>query len=245
MTSEPTYEPTYEPTPEARSEQPDPTAPQSVTVVIIGGHGQIARLLIRRLAAAGHRALAVIRRPEHSEDVRADGGEPVLFDLENETAAALAQQIAGADAIVFAAGAGPGSGSARKITVDRNGALLAVDAAELAGIARVVIISALAADDFEVGSDDVFQLYLRAKSEADALVRERDLDWTIVRPGGLTDDRPHGRVRAAENTGPGSVPRADVADVVFELLNGRRAVRRQFELISGDEEIPAALARLG
>lgn len=214
------------------------------TVVILGGHGQIARHLIRLLAAAGHRAVGVIRNPAHADDIRKDGGEPLVFDLEHESAAALAAQVAGSDAIVFAAGAGPGSGPARKITVDRNGAVLAADAAELAGIRRVVIVSALAADDFEVGSDEVFQLYLRAKSEADELVRSRDLDWTIVRPGGLTDEEPTGRVRVAFRTGPGSIPRADVAAVLLELLAGEVAVRRQFELISGDEPIRTALADL-
>ncbi len=221
------------------------TAARPLRVVIVGGHGQIARLLIRLLAAHGHRGVGVIRREEQADDVRADGGEPLLFDLEAQTAAALAEQISGADAVVFAAGAGPGSGPARKMSVDRDGALLAADAAELAGIRRLVVVSAIAADDFEVGSADVFQVYLRAKSEADALIRGRDLDWTIVRPGGLTDDEPTGSVRVAEQTGRGSIPRADVAAVLLELLVADRAVRRQFELISGDEAIPAALTRLG
>ena len=184
--------------------EPGPERP--LRVAVIGGHGQIGRQLIRGLAAAGHRGLGVVRREDQVADVRADGGEPVLFDLESETAAALAAQIGGADAVVFAAGAGPGSGPARKMTVDRDGALLAADAAELAGIRRVVVVSALAADDFEVGSDDVFQIYLRAKSEADELVRSRDLDWTVVRPGGLLDDPPTGSVQIAERTGQGSIP---------------------------------------
>lgn len=214
-------------------------------VVVVGGHGQIARQLLRLLAAAQHRAIAVIRKEEQADDVRADGGEPLVFDVERETAAALAAQIGGADAIVFAAGAGPGSGTARKMTVDRDGAVLAADAAELAAIRRLIVISAMAADDYEVGSEEVFQTYLRAKSEADALVRSRELDWTIVRPGGLTDDDPTGRVRIAEQTGRGDVPRADVAAVVLELLTSGAAVHRQFELISGDDPIPSALAALG
>ena len=120
----------------------------------------------------------------------------MVFDLENQTAAELAELVTGADALVFAAGAGPNSGPARKMTVDRDGAILLADAAELAGVRRYVVISALAADDFVVGSEEVFQIYLRAKAEADEIVRSRDLDWTIVRPGGLTDDRSH-------RTGPG------------------------------------------
>ncbi len=214
-------------------------------VVVAGGHGQIALLLERRLADAGHQVVALIRNPDHDQDVRAAGGEPLLFDLENETAAALAEHLPDVDALVFAAGAGPGSGPARKMTVDRDGATLLADAAELAGVRRLVVVSAMAADDFEVGSEDVFQIYLRAKSEADALVRERDLDWTIVRPGGLTDDAGTGRVRVAERTGRGSIPRADVADLVAQVLVDGSAVHRQFEVVSGDQRIGPALAALG
>lgn len=218
---------------------------RALTVVVVGGHGQIARLLLGRLADAGHRGVGVIRNPEHADELRALGAEPLIFDLERETAAALAAAIQGADALVFAAGAGPHSGAARKLTVDRDGAVLTADAAELAEIRRLIVISALAADEFVIGSDDVFQVYLRAKSEADATVRARDLDWTIVRPGGLTDDGPTGRVRIAVSTGRGNIPRADVADLVLELLASGRAVRSQFEVVSGDVPIAEALRTLG
>ena len=154
----------------------------------------------------------------------------------SETAAALAAQIAGADAVVFAAGAGPGSGPARKMTVDRDGALLAADAAELAGIRRAASWSRRwPPTTSRSGPDDVFQIYLRAKSEADELIRARDLDWTIVRPGGLTDDAPTGSVQVAR-AGPvrGSIPGPTWRRCWCELLVTGGAVRRQFELISGD-----------
>jgi uncharacterized protein YbjT (DUF2867 family) len=214
-------------------------------VLVAGGHGQIARLLLARLVAEGHSAVGLIRNPAHARDLAAVGAEPLEFDLEEQTAAALAEHVRDADALVFAAGAGPGSGPARKMTVDRNGAVLVADAAELAGVRRLVVISALGADDFAVGSEDVFQIYLRAKSEADALIRERDLDWTIVRPGGLTDEPPTGRVHIAHQTGPGTIPRADVAELVLRALVDRAAVRRQFEVVSGDQPIAEALAGLG
>ncbi len=164
--------------------------------------------------------------------------------MERETAAALAAAVKGADALVFAAGGGPNSGAARKLTVDRDGAVLTADAAELAGIRRLIVISALAADEFVVGSEEVFQVYLRAKSEADAVVRTRDLDWTIVRPGGLTDEGPTGRVRVGVSTGRGSIPRADVAALIMELLDSGAAVHQQFEVVSGDVPIAEALAAL-
>jgi uncharacterized protein YbjT (DUF2867 family) len=213
-------------------------------VAVVGGHGQIARHLLEQLASRGLRAIGVVRNPDHAAELEASGAEVLVFDVERETAAALAAQLGDVDALVFAAGAGPGSSAERKLSVDRDGAVLTADAAELAGIRRVIIVSAMAADDFVVGSDDVFQVYLRAKSEADAIVRARDLDWTIVRPGGLTNDEPTGRIRTGISTGRGSIPRADVAALVLELLLGGLAVRRQFEVVSGDTPIADALADL-
>lgn len=213
-------------------------------IVMAGGHGQIALLAQRRFAAEGHRPVGLIRNPEHADDLRAVGAEPLVFDLENQTAAELAELIKGADALVFAAGAGPDSGPARKMTVDRDGAILLADAAELAGVRRYVVISAMAADDFVVGSEEVFQIYLRAKAEADEIVRTRDLDWTIVRPGGLTDDEATDRVQIADSTGRGQIPRDDVAEIVVRLVVDGTAVRRQFEVISGDTPIPEALGAL-
>ena len=213
-------------------------------VVFAGGHGQIALLAQRRLAAEGHQPVGLIRNSDHAEELRAIGAEPIVFDLENQTAAELAEIVAGADALVFAAGAGPGSGSARKMTVDRDGAILLADAAELAGIRRYVVISAMAADDFIVGSEEVFQIYLRAKAEADEIIRSRDLDWTIVRPGGLTDDPAIGNVLVGARTGRGQIPRDDVAAVVTRLVVDGTGVRSQFELISGDVPIAEALRAL-
>ena len=129
----------------------DPAEGTGRRVVFAGGHGQIALLAQRRLAAEGHRPVGLIRKPEHADDLRAVGAEPVVFDLESQTAAELAEILSGADALVFAAGAGPNSGPGRKMTVDRDGAILLADAAELAGVRRYVVISALAADDFVVG----------------------------------------------------------------------------------------------
>ncbi|WP_022885892.1 SDR family oxidoreductase [Glaciibacter superstes] len=213
-------------------------------VAIAGGHGKIALHLEKLLADAGHEAIALIRNPEHGADVLVAGGIPAVVDLETTDADALATDLAGVDAVVFAAGAGPGSTAERKNTVDRDGAILLADAAVRAGIRRYVLISAIATDDFDPDSDDVFQVYLRAKSEADADVRGRDLDWTIVRPGGLTDDAPTGRVRLAESTGRGSIPRADVAAIIASALVDGYGIRAQFEAVSGEESVKDALAAL-
>lgn len=213
-------------------------------IVIAGGHGQIALLLSTRLAQAGRIPVGLIRNVAHSVDVAATGAETVVIDLESASVDEVASVLAGADAVVFAAGAGAGSTAERKLTVDRDGAILLADAAQTAGVRRMIVISAIGADDFDAASDDVFQIYLRAKSEADAHVRATDLDWTIVRPGALTDEDPTGLIDAGETVERGSITRADVAAVVHELLEGQLAVHRQFEVVGGSTTVREALAGL-
>ena len=210
-------------------------------VVIAGGHGQIALLLAHQLAAAGHQPVSLIRNPEHVADVEQAGGWPAVVDLEAATPQELSVHLAAADAVVFAAGAGPNSTAERKLTVDRDGAVKLADAAQLAGVRRYVLVSAIATDDFDPDSHEIYQVYLRAKSEADATVRASGLDWTIIRPGGLTDDPATGRVTVAASTGRGQVPRADVAGVIVACLGLPGTIGVQFELIAGDTSVADAL----
>jgi len=217
----------------------------AMRVVIAGGHGKIALILERLLAEAGHEPIAINRNPDHRDDVDAAGAAAVVLDLEEASVDEVGQVLKNADAAVFAAGAGPGSSAARKFTVDRDAAILLADAAEAAGVPHLVVLSAMNTDRFDPASDDVFQLYLRAKSEADASVRERDLDWTIVRPGTLTDYPGTGRVLAGSNVPGGSIPREDVAATIAALLESGAASRTQFELVSGRDPIAEALANLG
>jgi nucleoside-diphosphate-sugar epimerase len=212
-----------------------------VRIVIAGGHGQIALLLARRLAEAGHEPLGLIRSASQQDDLLAAGATPVLIDLEQSTADDVAEILRNVDAAVFAAGAGPGSTAERKLTVDRDGAILLADACEIAGVRRLVVVSAMAADAFDLDAGDVFQVYLRAKSEADASVRSRDLDLTIVRPGGLTNEAATGLVTVGDRVGRGTIPRDDVAGVLEHVLTTGAAVRRQFEVVSGSTPIPVAV----
>lgn len=203
-------------------------------IAIAGGHGQIARLLARRLVEAGHEPVALIRKAEQAADVESDGSTAVVIDLEHTDDAHLAEALTGCDAAVFAAGAGPESGPERKLTLDRDGAILLADASVQAGVTRLVVISSRRADTFDPDSDDGFQIYLRAKSEADAAVRAHDeLEWTIVRPGSLTDDEPTGHFTIGANV-EGSIARADVAHLVAELVTSGRGIGRQFEVVSGE-----------
>ncbi|MFF2045972.1 SDR family oxidoreductase [Kitasatospora sp. NPDC058170] len=212
--------------------------------VIAGGHGQIALRLERLLAERGDRPAGIIRRAEQAADLVDAGAEPLLLDLEAAGAAELARLLTGADAVVFAAGAGPGSSAARKNTVDRDGAVLLADAAELAGVRRYLIVSSMGADAGAVyPADPVFETYLRAKGAADDAVRARTaLDWTVLRPGALTDGPGTGLVRLAASVGRGRIPRADVADVLAALLHEPGTAGQTLELVSGDAAVAEAVA---
>ncbi|MEU3598774.1 SDR family oxidoreductase [Streptomyces sp. NPDC006798] len=211
-------------------------------IVIAGGHGQIALRLERLLSAGGHRAVGVIRSPGQADALRDAGAEPVVLDLESAGADEVAEVLRGADAAVFAAGAGPGSGIPRKDTVDRGAAVLFADAAERAGVRRFVVISSMGADAGHPGEGQ-FDVYLRAKGAADDDVRARSgLDWTILRPGALTDDPGTGLVRLAASTGRGPVTRDDVAAVLVELLETPATAGLTLELIGGSVPVKVAVA---
>jgi uncharacterized protein YbjT (DUF2867 family) len=216
-----------------------------VDVAIAGGHGQIARRLARLLAARGDRARGLIRNPDHAEDLHSDGSDPVVCDLETADSAEVAEAIAGADAVVFAAGAGPGSGAERKLTMDRDGAVKLLEAAKSAGVQRYVIVSSIGAESPpSEDDDDVFGVYLRAKAEADQAVAASDRDWTIVRPGALTDDPGSGRATIATDPVRDRVPRDDVAAVLAAVLAEPRTVGLTLYVVHGDEPIDEALAAL-
>ncbi|GHA78936.1 MULTISPECIES: SDR family oxidoreductase [Streptomyces] len=210
-------------------------------IVIAGGHGQIALRLERLLAARGDEAVGIIRNPQQSEDLRAAGAEPLVLDLESASAEEVAEALRGADAAVFAAGAGPNSGTERKGSVDRGAAVLFADAAEHAGVRRYIVISSMGADPDHPGTE-VFDAYLRAKGEADAYVRSRAaLAWTVLRPGMLTNDAGTGQVLLQASTGRGPVPRDDVAAVLLELLDTPATAGLTLELISGNVPVTVAV----
>jgi uncharacterized protein YbjT (DUF2867 family) len=209
-------------------------------VTIAGAHGNIARLLAPQLVARGDRVRGIIRNPDHAADIEAGGAEPVLCDLEHATDAEVDAAVTGTDAIVFAAGAGPGSGAARKWTVDHGAARKLVDAAGRLGIRRYVMVGAMGTDD-PPQDDEVFSVYLRAKAQADEDLRAAGLDHTIVRPGGLVDDPAQGRVAVGRHVAPGRVTRADVAALVAAVLPEPGTYGRTFELVQGDTPVDEAV----
>lgn len=208
------------------------------TIAIAGGHGKIAMILGRLLAERGDTVRGLIRNPDQSDDLRAAGIEPVVCDLEGDCDVAAA--IRGADAVVFAAGAGP-TGDARKSTMDRGGAVKLVEAAKAEGVSRYLIVSSMGAEKAPADGAEGFGAYLRAKFEADEAVRASGLDYTVVRPGGLTEDPGTGLVTIAEVTERGQIPRADVAAVLLACLDTPSTIGKSFDVISGETPIADAL----
>lgn len=215
-------------------------------VAIAGGHGSIARLLSRQLTDRGDHVRALIRKEEQVDDVRSDGAEPVLVDLEESSVDDLAEAIRGATAVVFAAGAGPNSGAPRKETVDYGGAVKILEAAQQAGVGRYVMISSMGAGSppSEEDADDVFSVYLRAKARADQALQDSDRAWTIVRPGRLTDEPGTGDVTVGETVERGEIPREDVASVLRHCLTDEGTIGAVFEVVGGDTGIVTALQDL-
>jgi uncharacterized protein YbjT (DUF2867 family) len=212
-------------------------------IVTAGGHGQIARQFGRLVAEAGHDPVGIVRNPEHLPDLQADGVEPAQLDLEAMTLEELTEVVRGADVVVFAAGGGPDGNAARKETVDKGAAVMLADAAQAAGVRRYLMVSAMGTEGADPDSDDVFQVYLRAKQAADDYLRASDLDWTIVRPGRLTDDVPTGQVQVGQLDG-GSVTRGDVAHVLAELVEADNTIGKSFDLLNGDVPVAEAIASL-
>jgi len=213
-------------------------------VAVVGAHGQVGQRILNQLYVEGHEGVGLVRNADQGEDIVRLGGDAALLDLEQATPEELASAFEGADAVVFTAGAGAGSGADRKRTVDYGASVLSIEAAGLAGVRRFVQISAWGADDpLGEDADEVWTAYVAAKRDADAALRESDLDWTILRPGGLTNDPGTGLIELAPRTERGSIPREDVAATVLAVLAEPASIGSTWELVSGPTPIADAVAR--
>src|SRR3954469_6474060 len=217
-------------------------------VAVAGAHGQVARRLGRLLTARGDTVVGIVRNPEHRADLESDGVQPAVLDLEQASVDDVAEVVRGADAVVFAAGAGPGSGADRKHTVDHAAAVLLADAAERAGVRPYLLVSSMGVEIARTGTpkgmDPVFAVYLQAKLRAeDQILPRPGLDTTIVRPGRLTDDPGSGRVTLGHGIEFGEIPRDDVAAVLAEMLRSGKT-NDVVEVVGGQTPIEEAVAAL-
>ena len=212
-------------------------------IAIAGGHGKIALMLARLISDRGDSARCLVRDPAQAADVAEAGGEAVVVDLESDSDAELDASLTDCDALVFAAGAGPGSSVERKETVDYGGAVRMIEAARRTGVGRYVMISSVRADP-EAEGDDVFAVYLRAKGRADRELAASGLDFTIVRPVALTDEEGIGRIAVEDRELVPTVPRQDVAEVLVEVLGRDATIGLTFNLSSGATPISEAVSGL-
>ncbi len=211
-------------------------------VLVAGANGQTARQLVRMLVEDGHEVRGLVRKEEQISNVEGDGAEPVLVDLEEDGVdGKVGEAVQGCEAVIFAAGAGPGSGAARKETMDYGGAVKLIEAAERHGVRRYLMLSTMGADDPE-SREEAMQPYMRAKGKADARLRDSDLDYTIIRPGRLTDDAGTGSIDAAESLGRyGEIPREDVARTFSVALEAGNTHGKTVEILSGEISIEEAI----
>src|SRR5918995_3378908 len=209
-------------------------------VVVVGGHGKIARRLLGLLAGRGDRARGVIRNPDHAADLEAIGAEAAICDIEAEE---LTDVVEGADGVVFAAGAGPGSGPERKRTVDFGGAVKLIDAAKRNGIDRYLMVSALKVDRPDEWLEPMIPYY-EAKRDADEALMRSGLTYTIVRPGALTDDVGTGLVETGFGLEGAEIPRDDVAATLFFTLDAINTYGQAFDVVSGDDPVEDAVRSL-
>jgi uncharacterized protein YbjT (DUF2867 family) len=203
-------------------------------IAVVGGHGQIARLLHPLLVDRGHTPVALVRSEDQRADLEDLGAEVRLLDIEGQDAGDFARAFDGCAAVVFAAGGGPDGNVERKRTVDLEGSLKSIEAARQREIRRFVQISAISVDEpLPDDVPEVWRAYVEAKRDADAALRGSELDWTIIRPGRLTDDPPTGQVELGEDVQRGDVTRGDVAAVVASVLDDDRTIGRQWNLVGG------------
>ncbi len=215
-------------------------------IAIVGGHGQVARHLIHDLRRSDHDAVALVRQEAYRADLEARGAQVRLLDIEQQDAAAFGAAFAGCVAVVFAAGGGPDGNVERKRTVDLEGSLKSIEGAQAAGITRFVQVSAIGVDDpLPDDTGEVWRAYVEAKRDADAALRASDLDWTIIRPGRLTDDPATGLVELGTSVKRGDVTRADVAAVLAAVLDASGSIGCQWDLVNGSTPVAEAVAAAG
>jgi uncharacterized protein YbjT (DUF2867 family) len=211
-------------------------------VAIVGGHGKVARQLHPLLVRSGHTPVALVRWEAYRAELEELGSEVRLLDIEHDGVDRFTAAFTGCEAVVFSAGGGPDGNVERKRTVDLEGSLKSIEAATSLGIRRFLQVSAISVDDpVPPDTGEVWRAYVEAKRDADAALRSSGLDWTIIRPGRLTDDPGTGAVSLGPDVARGAIPRADVAGVLAAVLTDDRTIGHQWNAVAGVTPIGQAV----
>ena len=217
-------------------------------VLVVGANGKIGKQLVDLLnESEKHSVRAFVRKEEQAKELESNGIETHLGDLEGSVSD-LEEAVKGTDAIVFTAGSGGSTGADKTLLIDLDGAVKVIEAAKNVGVDRFLMVSAFGADQREKWNAEIKSYYV-AKYYADKELMQSGLNYTIVRPGGLTDDTSKGKVVVSDNmqltdSDDWTIPREDVAKVVFESLDNEKTYRKAFDLVSGEQSIEEALDQL-
>lgn len=207
-------------------------------VLVVGANGQIGKQLVGFIQGTeGMKAKAMIRKEEQAAYFEESGAETVLVNLQGETDA-IAKAAEGVDAIVFTAGSGPHTGPDKTILIDLDGAVKTIEAAKSAGVKRFVMISSFDTSREAIQSaPSSFAPYVVAKHYADDWLRRSDLDYTIIHPGKLTNEKGTGQVKAAPEVDRDEIPREDVARVILATLENETSIGKEFQVVKGSTAI--------
>ncbi|MFC5712611.1 SDR family oxidoreductase [Thalassorhabdus alkalitolerans] len=209
-------------------------------VLIVGANGKVARHSLRHFKDSDkHEAVAMIRKEEQASELKELGAaETVIADLEGD----ISHAFNGIDAVIFAAGSGPHTGADKTVLIDLWGAIKTIDEAKKQGVNRFVMISAINVDDPEEAPEKM-RHYVVAKKLADDHLKASGLDYTIVRPGPLTNDDPTGQLLIEEKIGHrnGEITRGDVGHVVFETVDKENTHHKVFEILNGEALLEEAI----
>ncbi|MBN8204250.1 SDR family oxidoreductase [Bacillus sp. NTK034] len=212
-------------------------------VLIVGANGQIGKQLVKLIKEADkHTVRAMIRKEEQARKFEDTGVETAVASLEG-TVDELAEAAKGCDAIVFTAGSGGHTGYDKTLLIDLDGAVKTIEAAEKAGVDRFIMVSAIQANNRDKWNEKI-KPYYAAKHYADRILENSSLNYTIVRPGGLTNEAGTGKIKAAESLERGFIPREDVAKTLYAVLDSESTYKRAFDLVSGEEDAEAALKNI-
>lgn len=206
--------------------------------LIIGASGQIAKMTTKQLLADGKAVIALVRDKAKLADIHSDKLRIVEGDLEND----FSHAFAGCDQVIFSAGSGGKTGADKTMLIDLWAACKAVDYAKTANVSHFVMVSSIGADDPSQGSDEM-RPYMVAKHMADEHLMHSGLNYTILRPGSLTDNNATGKIQTLR---PGSrqemtINREDVARALTYAIGKPELGGKVFELFNGDKTLADVL----